>query len=219
MDQTSQFFDAIRKGDKEQIRAMLAGEPKLVTSTTPDGATPALWAVYTGHAELAAALLDGREPDFFEACALGMADRVGALLNGDAGLLNGYSNDGFTGLGLAVFFNHPETAGMLLAAGAEVNRASRNRLQVAPLHSAVASGNLALVELLLEHGATPDPVEFLGATPLHSAAAQGKRAMVNRLLAAGADPSRRTKDGKTPAEIASQYGHAELAEELAARAR
>lgn len=219
MDQTSQFFDAIRTGDREQVRAMLTAEPKLAASANPDGATPALWAVYTRHEELANLVLDGREPDFFEACALGLTERARALAEGDASLVNGYSNDGFTGLGLAVFFNHPETARMLVAAGAEVDRAARNRLQVAPLHSAVASGNMALVELLLDHGATPDPVEFLGATPLHSAGAHGNREMVNRLLAAGADPGRKTNEGKTPADVAAQYGHPELAQDLAARAR
>jgi uncharacterized protein len=219
MDQTNHFFDAIRKGDSGQVRAMLAAEPKLASSANPDGATPALWALYTGHVDLANVVLEGREPDFFEACALGLTKLVGELAKGDAGLLNGYSKDGFTGLGLAVFFNHPETVSMLVAAGAEVDRASRNRLQVAPLHSAIASGNMALLELLLKHGAAPDPVEFLGATPLHSAAAHGNREMVNRLLTAGADPSRKTNDGKTPADVAAQYGHAELARELAAPTR
>jgi hypothetical protein len=92
----------------------------------------------------------------------------------DASLVNAYSNDGFTGL---VFFRHTKTAHMLAAARAEVNRPSRNQMRVSPLHSAVASRNLEILDLL--HG-NPDTL--------------------NRLLAAGADPRLKTNEGKTPAD-------------------
>jgi ankyrin repeat protein len=128
--------------------------------------------------------------------------------------VDAHSPDGFSGLGLSVFFGHLEIARMLVEAGADVNRPSQNSIRVAPLHSAVESGSIPLLDLLLSHGATPDAVEFLEATPLHSAAARGSREMVEKLLAAGADRKRKTKNGKTAAELARQYGHTELAEEL-----
>ena len=103
---------------------------------------------------------------------------------------------------------------MLMEAGADVNRPSDNAIRVAPLDSGVERGSVAVVELLLAHGARPDPVEFLEATPLHSAAARGNREIVEKLLAAGADRHRKTKDGKTAAELARQYGHLEIAEQL-----
>jgi ankyrin repeat protein len=159
-------------------------------------------------------LLAGREADFYEACALGYRDRAAALLHADAKLADSFSADGFPALGLAVFFGHAELAEMLVEAGADVNLPSRNAFHVYPLHSAVASGNVALVELLLRYGAKADPEEFLGATPLHSAAAGGNRKMVQKLLAAGADRNRKTNDGKTAADLARQHGHAELAEEI-----
>lgn len=218
MKRTDELFEALRKGDRELVGKLLASDPELADSTNAEGATPALWAVYTGHPDLAELALAGRAPDFFEACALGSSDRVAGLARVDAGLVNGYSRDGFTGLGLAVFFKHKETARMLLEVGAEAGRASRNRMQVAPLHSAVASGNLALVELLLEYGAQPDPVESSGLTPLHSAAAHGSREMVHSLLLAGADPRRTTQSGKTAADLACDHGHTALAEEIAAHA-
>ncbi len=99
--------------------------------------------------------------------------------------------------------------------GADVDRPSRNATRVAPLHSAVASGSVALVKLLLEHGAHPDGAEFLEATPLHSAAGHGNREMVELLLVAGADRGRKTKDGKMAEDLARQYGHDELADWLA----
>jgi ankyrin repeat protein len=213
-DRGAQFFDAIRKGDANEVRALLTADPKLAQAKNQDGATPALWAIYTRHADLAPMVLGAREPDFFEACALGRRDQAAELLRRDQGLVDAYSGDGFTGLGLAVFFGHLEIARMLVEAGADVNRPSRNAIRVSPLHSAVESGSIPLLDLLLSHGAKPDVVEFLEATPLHSAAAHGNREMVRKLLAAGADRSRKTKDGKTAADLARQYGHADVAEEL-----
>src|SRR5438477_8622261 len=214
MEDVIRLFDAIRQGDAAGVQALVAADPQLADSRSRDGATPALWAVYTRHAELAPIVLAGRAPDIFEASALGQLDRVAALQAEDPQLINQYSRDGFTSLGFAVFFGHVELARHLLESGADANCPSRNALRVAPLHSAVAAGSLPLVELLLSYGAAPDPVEASGATPLHSAAGLGSREMVGRLLAAGADRQCRTKDGKTPADFARQYGHAKLAEEL-----
>src|SRR5712691_2376566 len=214
MEPIVQFFDAIRRGDAAEVQALVEADPKLAEARNREGATPALWAVYTRHAELAPIVLAGRDPDFFEACALGQLERVAALLAQDPQLANQYSGDGFTGLGFAAFFGHVEVARRLLKSGADAGLQSRNGLRVAPLHSAVAAGSLPLVELLLSHGAAPDPVEGSGATPLHSAAGHGNRVMVAALLAAGADRRRQTNDGKTPADFARQHGHEALAGEL-----
>jgi ankyrin repeat protein len=210
----AQFFDAIRKGDTPQVRALLAEDPHLRGARNRDGASAVLWAAYTRHPDLAPLLLGSREPDFHEACALGREERVAQLLRENPTLATAKSPDGFSGLGLAVFFGHLEVARILVDAGADVNRPSENSIRVAPLHSAVESGSVLLLELLLEHGAKPDPVEFLEATPLHSAAARGSREMVEKLLAAGADRQRKTRDGKTAADLARQFGHLELAGEL-----
>jgi uncharacterized protein len=213
-DLPAQLFDAIRRGDEAQVRAILAADANLGHARNQEGATAVLWALYTRHPELAPLVLGARQPDFFEACALGRRDRVEALLRDNPKLAATDAPDGFSGLGLAIFFGHLQTARLLVEAGADVDRPSRNSFRVTPLHSAVASGNVELVELLLAHGARPDPEEFLGATPLHSAAAAGNREIVRRLLAAGADRNRQVKEGKTPAGLARENGHAELADEL-----
>jgi uncharacterized protein len=211
-DRGAQFFDAIRKGDAAQVQALLAEDPQLSVARNKDGATTALWAAYTRHPELASLVLGGRQPDFHEACALGHRDRVAQLLSAEPRLIHTDSADGFSGVGLAVFFGQLEIARMLVEAGADVNRPSDNSIRVAPLHSAVESGSVALLDLLLSHGAKPDCVEFLEATPLHSAAARGSREMVVKLLAAGASRHLKTKDGKTAADLALQYGHPEIAD-------
>jgi ankyrin repeat protein len=208
------IFDAIRQGDAAQVRALIAADPTLAASHTPDGASPVLWAVYTRHPELAPLLLGSRPPDVFEACALGDTARVAGLLAADRQLADQYSADGFTPLGLACYFGHRDVALLLLDAGADPKRASRNTLRVSPLHSAVSAGHAALAALLLERGAEPNLEEANGMTPLHTAAATGNREIVALLLQAGARPLHPSHDGRTPAAIARQYGHPEIAAEL-----
>ena len=200
------LLDAIRNGNAEAVRALLAADPSLAATRTPEGASAVLWAVYTRHPDLVPLLLGSREPDFFEACALGRAARAADLLAADPALANLAAPDGFTGLGLACFFRHPEVARILLDRGADPSLASTNALHLSPLHSAVASDSFELVDLLLERGADPNAREASGSTPLHSAAGHGNRAVIERLLAAGADKDARTNDGKTPADVARQYG-------------
>jgi ankyrin repeat protein len=208
------IFDAIRRGDAEQVRTLLATDPAAAALRTAEGASTVLWAVYARHPELAPLLLGSRPPDFFEACALGATARVGELLSADGQLVEQYSGDGFTGLGLASFFGHTEIARLLLASGAGANLPSRNALCVAPLHSSTAAGHLALVDLLLRHGADPNAVESNGMTPLHTAAGNGNREIIALLLNAGADRTRQSHDGRTPAGIARNFGHPEIAAEL-----
>ncbi|MEO8595321.1 MAG: ankyrin repeat domain-containing protein [Candidatus Solibacter sp.] len=208
------IFDAIRKGNADDVRALLAARPDLALARTAEGASTVLWAVYTQHADLAPLLLEGRAPDFFEACALGATDRVQELVNADPALANQHSGDGFTGLGFAAFFGHEAVARALLAAGADPNLAAANALGVSPLHSACASRSMGLVELLLANGADPNAVEGAGLTPLHTAAGGGNREIVDLLLKAGADRTRRANDGSTPADTARKFVHPDLTAEL-----
>src|SRR6266481_10119294 len=142
----TQLFDAIRNGDAELVKTLLAADSSLAEARNPDGATAVLWAAYTRHADLAPTLLGGREPDFFEACALGRTDRVATLLQHDPSLARADSPDGFSGLGLSLFFGHPTAARLLVDAGADLNRPSQNSFRVTPLHSAVASGQIELLD-------------------------------------------------------------------------
>src|SRR5579862_5993165 len=105
---SNELFDAIRAGDAAKVNARLAADPQLAGARNDDGATTVLWAVYCRHRELADVLLAGREPDFFEACALGRRDRAAECLRREPALANAFSGDGFTGLGLAAFFGWPE---------------------------------------------------------------------------------------------------------------
>ena len=56
----------------------------------------------------------------FAAAAKGQTDELRSLLEKDPSLINAHSAEGFTPLGLAAFFGHPETVLALLEAGADV---------------------------------------------------------------------------------------------------
>jgi ankyrin repeat protein len=200
------LLDAIRNGNADEVRSLLAADPSLALTRTAEGASAVMWAIYTRHADLAPLLLASRQPDFFEACAMGNATRARELAAADPALVAAPSPDGFTGLGFACFFNHPQVARLLLELGAGPSLASSNALHLAPLHSAVAADSLELVDLLLGHGADANAREASGATPLHNAAGHGNAAIIERLLAAGADRAAVTNEGKTPADVAKQYG-------------
>ena len=148
-----------------------------------------LQAVYQGdQARVDELLAESPELDVFEAAAVGRAERLRELLDGDPSLANAWAKDGFQPLGLASFFGHVEAARLLVERGAEVNSASRNEMKVMPLHSAAATGD-------------PD----------------SRYELAKVLLEAGADPNARQQDAFTPLMEADQLGDARLRELLVER--
>ena len=219
MPSTSEFFDAIKAGDRSRCDALLAEAPALAVSVSPEGVTPILFAVYHGRRELAAALAEWK-PDLsiFEAAALGHTVRVTALLDADPGLIGVHSPDGYGVLGLAVFFGHPEATALLLARGGNPNDPARNAMQVTALHAAAAQRDpelaVRLTRMLLAHGADPNRRQQQEWTALHAAAHSGNTLLVQLLLAMGAEPAPRTAQGKTPADLALEAGFIDLAAAL-----
>ena len=150
-----------------------------------------LQAVYRGDQEKAQQLLaENPQLDIFEAAAVGKSDRVRELLDEDPSLANAWADDGFQPLGLSVFFGHPETARVLLDAGAEVNSASRNDFKVMPLHSACAvrdaDKRYELAKMLLERGADPNARQKDEFTPLTAADQVGDMRLRELLVQHGA---------------------------------
>lgn len=186
------LFAAVRSGDVESLKVLLAGEPELA-SATEDGVSAVLVSLYHrqdgARAELLAA---GARIGPLEAAALG-SEPLDPQARGA---------DGFTALHLAAFFGGAETVRALLAAGADADADADNPLEVRPLHSAVASRDRGAVAALLEAGADPDVRQRGGFTPLHGAAHAGDAEMVELLLASGADASLTTDDGKDAKALA-----------------
>ena len=70
-----------------------------------------------------------------------------------------------------------------------------------PLHCAAWKGHVAVVRVLLEHGADVDAVNrntHWGTTPLHAAAHGNQKGVAEVLLAHGADVAAVNLNGRTP---------------------
>jgi ankyrin repeat protein len=187
------LFAAVRSGDVDTLRALLADDPELA-SAQEDGVSAVLVSLYhrqdAARVELLAA---GARIGPLEAAALGDPAKLDAAARGA---------DGFTSLHLAAFFGGGETVRALLAAGADPDADAENPLRVRPLHSAVAAHDRESVTALLEAGADPNVTQRGGFTPLHGAAHAGDAEMVRLLLAHGADPALTTDDGRDARALA-----------------
>jgi ankyrin repeat protein len=153
----------------------------------------------------------------FAAAAKGQTDELRSLLENDPSLVNTHSPDGFTPLGLAAFFGHPETVQALLTAGADVNLTSRESMKMPPLGSAMAVQRNDIAQILIEHGANVNGKAVNDLTALHTAAARGNLEAAKLLLDHGADINAASTDGKTPLAYAEEHNHSEMVEFLKTR--
>ncbi|XP_022764147.1 ADP-ribosylation factor GTPase-activating protein AGD3-like isoform X1 [Durio zibethinus] len=70
------------------------------------------------------------------------------------------------------------------------------------LHLACETGDIGMLELLLQYGANINAMDSRGQTPLHRCILKGKAALAKLLLTRGADPQALNREGKTPLELA-----------------
>jgi uncharacterized protein len=205
---TQEFLKAVTQGEVARVKEMLKTDSRLATAKDSRGVSAILKATYSGQKEIVTLLLSsGIELSIFEAAATGQTEKVRALIKRDRSLVNAFSADGFMPLGLAVFFGHPETVDALLAAGAEVNVATRESMKVTPLHSAAAAKQVTIARTLIAHGANVNAAQAeSGFTPLHEAALNGDIEFAKLLLEHGAEINAKMKDGKTPLAMALAGG-------------
>jgi ankyrin repeat protein len=175
------------------------------------GLSPVLIAQYRHRRDIVALLLDTDPPlDIWDAAAVGRAERVAELLDGDPALVSAYSGDGFFPLGLAAYFGHAESVQLLLARGAPVDQMARNPMRIQPLHAAAAGGYVDIVRLLVERGAPVNAAQRGGFTPLHAAVRRGDEAMTRLLLEHGADPKAQNDAGQSAIGLAAEEGRGAL---------
>jgi ankyrin repeat protein len=205
---SKEFFDAIRSGDRDRVNSMISGDETLLRAKDENGVGPFSVAKYSGRNEIAALLLDkGVELDIFAACMAGAWPRVSELAEGQPDLIKSYSQDGWTSLHLACFFDQPSITEALIRRGADVEARSRNAMRNAPLHAAAAGRSRESVRILIEHGADVNAKQEAGWTALHAASLNGDVEMVRLLIAGGAHVHVRADNNQNALDLAMTKGH------------
>ncbi|RIK65899.1 MAG: hypothetical protein DCC65_11495 [Planctomycetota bacterium] len=212
MTTSSSAFDAVKSGDLDGLKSILASDPGVARERNEQGQSLVTWAAYFRRRDMLDAVLAADPPlDIFEAALAGCVARVAELLAAEESLARACSSDGFSALHLAAFFGHDGVAELLLEHGADPDAISRNAMGLCPLHTAANFGSRGVARLLLENGAEVNARQQGGFAPIHAAANNGDLEMLRLLIAHGADVDARTNDGKTPADMAAQKGHNEAA--------
>jgi len=223
-DATSDLEGAVRKGNLDEVKSILANKPKLVNARGRLRRTPLYWAALRGHKEIIEFLIS-----------------KGADVNAK-------DNYGYTPLHNAATLGHKEISEFLIDNGAEVNSKanplsrvintssvrikvkgeyknwtedpgntlSRHPLCGNPLHNAAYNGHNDVVELLIANGAEVNGKNQLGFVPLHSAASQDQTETVKLLVANGADINVKNSSGYTPLALVACRAYEEVVKVLLA---
>ena len=89
--QPQAFLDAVRAGDLEALRPAARETTALPNTHDANGVSAVMLAMYHGHADGARLLaVMGAEIGPFEACVLGQADRLKAILAAERDLIGHY---------------------------------------------------------------------------------------------------------------------------------
>jgi uncharacterized protein len=177
------LMEAAGRGNIETVRALLAAKADPNAKEAKGGQTALMWAVQQRQTAV-----------------------VEELLRAGADAKTG-SRTGFTPLMFAAQRGDVDTARVLLNAGAKPNEAQPNT-KLTPLIIASAMVHKRMVELLLDNGADPNAVEWIGYSPLGwvvrdshygiDLTAKDKVVDVVKLLVAhGANPNFRLKNEKS----------------------
>ncbi|MDB5745324.1 MAG: hypothetical protein JWP72_172 [Massilia sp.] len=192
--QLTSFFRAVQLDDVRTVQAML-GSKVNANQLNPLGA----------------------EPGLVQAVREDAMRVFHAFLAHPGTDLEARASNGNTALMMAAFKRNRPAVEALLAKGAKVDQPGWTAL-----HYAAASGDDAIVRLLLERGAQVDAVSPLrsGAyTPMMMAAREGHDGTALLLIAHGADRRRQNSEGLTAVEIAERAGKPRVAATIARGAR
>ena len=225
-----QFFEAIKSLNPDQGQAELAkkaiANPQWAKTIDSKGFNALTLALLSRKLELAKVLLSqGSDPNaqsvhmgwtpLVVACSLDGIGGLGAALLEKGADPNSRTHHGLCALSAACTYGNEPLARALIAKGAEPDSQAASWF---PLLAAAGSGNIKLVEFLLENGA--DPKRVLGPKngfgPLHQAAKNQKADVVALLLGKGADPNSMGIDGQSPLHIAASKGSISIAKALLA---
>src|ERR1035438_767412 len=156
MENSQRCFEQLQAGDLDGLRRILEEDPACAEARDPSGVSLLMQSLYRGHRDLAEVIAARKKSlDIFEAASLGRLAPLQEMAR-DRQIINSRSKDGFKALHFAGFLGQPESARVLIEAGAAVDAVAANPMAVMPLPSAASARNLETVRLLLDHGAPPN---------------------------------------------------------------
>lgn len=229
------IFSAAGMGQAEEVARRLAEEPALARAAQADGVTALFYAAWAGDAGSVRLLLEGGaevspRAKRFWACvtplhaALQQRHRhvVTVLLEHGADVDAAAAEPGQywpTPLHVAARWGTHDDVTLLLEHGADPNGGSAvaDSLDTGGLAWAVCAGDVALVQLMREHGL--DLAHERHREALHRAAERGDVEMVRLLIEQGADPRAVDSHGETPLERARSLGKPAVVQLLETYAR
>ncbi len=182
------YFEAIKQGDAQRVRAFLAGG--VLRETAPPSQSPALsLAAGHGQVEVIEVLLAAGEPINVEGCGAPLLAAVGE--------------------------RQWQAAVTLIRAGADVDTRCANRRGVGDaLADFARADNLELLALFLDAGVPVDTRTSRNTTALAEAATAGRIRSVKALLARGARADVTTADGTALLDDAVAKGYLDVEQAL-----
>ncbi len=211
----TEIEELVKSGNNQLLKERLSENPSIVFVRTEQGISLLqLAAYYKNHDAVQMIRKHYQKLDIFEAVSVGDNKTVLDIVKTNPDQINAHSKDGFTPLGLASFFGQLELVKVLLNNGADPNIASQNQLMVTPLHSACATSNFEIAQILIRNNAEVNAKQMQGVTPLHSAVHNGHLKLVKLLLENGANTGSKMDDGQTPVSMAKEKGIKEIIELL-----
>jgi ankyrin repeat protein len=191
-----------RTGKLDAVRELLDNGADVHAKENLRGTDALMWAAEQGHSDVVKFLLDrGADPNA-QSTIIRPVRRNGLYFD----ISNSAGRDpmgGLTGLVFGAREGSMDTVRVLIAAGADVNKASADGSS--PLMVSVQNGHYDIAQYLLDHGSNPNDANVKGWTPLFLAVAnrnalrtavpapnsEGALDFIKLLLDRGVDPNRR----------------------------
>ncbi len=204
----------IQNKDTAAIELLIQDHPEILNTKDKNGSSGLMLLAYSSLDIIFQKAIELKTSfTFHEAIVAGKMEVVNNYLQ-QIDIVNAYSNDGFTPLALAAFFDQTAIAKTLLKAGADPNLAANNGAKVNALHAAIAKENEELCRLFIENGVDVNAVQTQNVTALHSAAHRGNLKLVKLLVVNEAKIDFVMDNGDTALFIAERDGHQQVVDYL-----
>jgi len=211
-----EIHEAIKQGDIEKVRQLIAKDASLLEVKDTDGSPPLNISASVANLEMVKLLLDmganinagdNESSNVLHCAAIANSVPIVDFLLDKGMNINVQDANGLTPLHFAAARGNEDVVRHLLAKGADAEIFTRN--EDCPLFAAVSRNKPRIVEILLAGGADVNVQEPEGATVLYGALGRGNLDMVKLLLQRGADPNIGYGNGMRPLHFAAFTGNIE----------